>query len=88
MATIRIVECPSDYPSRERGNVKGGPLSYPWLTVTKPVLPTPEAAQAQAEAWLKAYIAGASWARMGHVVGVAVREGGYVGVVNYYHSNS
>lgn len=62
--------------------------SYPWVTTTGPVRITPEEAFVDAQAWIVDYIKGASWARMGTAIGVTRRDGGYVGVVNYYHSNS
>lgn len=62
--------------------------SYPWVRTTDTVRQTKADAYTDAEAWIKDYISGATWARMGHAIGVAERDGGYVGVVNYYHSNS
>ena len=61
---------------------------FPWVTTTATVLPTKADAWTDGQLWLNDYISKAPLARMGIVLGVAARDGGYVAVVNYYHSNS
>ncbi len=70
-------------------HVPGFPmLSLPWLKPTSPVRPTPEAALNDADEWLRGYVSADPFGNMGHVLGVAKKDTGYVGIVNYFHSNT
>lgn len=60
----------------------------PWVRTTDQVRPTEEAAFEDAVAWARGYEAADRFGNMASALGVAEKGDGYVGVVNYYHSNT
>jgi hypothetical protein len=87
LGEIPVLAFPLDYANRDRMQLAFR-CSYPWVRATTVVRPSVETAYADAQAWAQTYVAEVSYARMASALGVAARPGGYVGVVNYYHSNS
>jgi len=62
--------------------------SYPHVTTLSPVRVTAEEAYADAEEWARGFRDTDPIGNFAHALGVAQRHNGYVGVVNYYHSNT
>lgn len=83
--TIPLLDLtPTGYPSPRYRFA----TSYPWVKALPAVRATMREAYEDATSWAEGYRSADPLGNMAAVLGVAKHGGGYVGVVNYYRSNT